>query len=154
MFDWICALTADCLTCQNSERKPNQRKEVTLEEWKKETVPIPTIHIDHKGPLHPPSNRNLHCLLVFDAFSCFLMVYPITNNEAQATLSAVEKWRHSFGIPQSIIHDRGTAFINTDFINWIKELGITLRPRTAHLAWTNVKIETQNQHIARYGGTF
>ena len=154
MFDWICGLTADCLTCQNNKPKPKHRNEVPLEEWQNETIPFRTIHIDHKGPLHPPSNRNLHCLLVIDAFSRFLMVYPVTNTGAQATISAVEKWIHSFGIPQSIVHDRGTAFINTEFINWTKELGITLRPRTAHSPWTNGKIETQNQHIARYWRNF
>ena len=154
MFDWICALTADCLTCQNNKPKPTHRNEVPLEEWQNETTPFRTIHIDHKGPLHPPSNRNLHCLLVIDAFSRFSMVYPVTNTGAQATISAVEKWIHSFGIPQSIVHDRGTAFINTEFINWTKELGITLRPRTAHSPWTNGKIETQNQHIARYWRNF
>ena len=154
MFDWICALTADCLTCQNNKPKPKHRNEVPLEEWQNETIPFRTIHIDHKGHLHPTSNRNLHCLLVIDAFSRFLMVYPVTNTGAQATISAVEKWIHSFGIPQSIVHDRGTAFINTEFIIWTKELGITLRPRTAHSPWTNGKIETQNQHIARYWQNF
>ena len=64
MFDWICALTADCLPCQNNKPKPKYRKKVPLEEWQKDTVPFRAIHIDHKGPLHPPSNRNLHCLLV------------------------------------------------------------------------------------------
>ena len=78
------------------------------------------------------------------------MVYPVTNTGAQATNSAVEKRIHSFGIRPSIVHDRGTAFINTEFINWTKELGITLRPRTAHSPWTNGKIQTQNQYIARY----
>ena len=150
MFDWICALTADCLPCQNNKPKPKHRNEEPLEEWQNETVPFRTIHIDHKGPLHPPRNRNIHCLLVTDAFSRFLMVYPVTNTGAQATISAVEKWIHSFGILQSIVHDRGTVFINTEFINWTKELGITLRPRTAHSPWTNGKIETENQHIARY----
>ena len=82
------------------------------------------------------------------------MVYPVTNTGAQGTISAVEKGIHSFGFPQSIVHDRGTAFINTEFINWTKELGITLRPRTAHSLWTNGKIETQNQHIARYWRNF
>ena len=150
MFDWICALTADCITCQNNKPKPEHRNVVPLEEWQNETVPLRKIHIDHKGPLHPPSKRNLHCLLVIDAFSQVLMVYPVTNTGAQANTSAVEKWIHSFGIPQSIVHDRGTAFINTEFINWTKELGITLRPQTAHSPWTDGKIETQNQHIARY----
>ena len=154
MFDWICALTADCLTCQNNKPKPKHRNEVPLEEWQNETVPYCTIHIDHKGPIHPTSAGNVHCLLIIDAFSRFLMVYPVRNTTALATITAVEKWILSFGIPQSIIHDRGTAFINTEFINWTKELGITLRPRTAYSPWTNGKIETQNQHIARYWRNF
>ena len=154
MFDWICALTANCLTCQNNKPKPKHRNEVPLGERQNETVPFPTIHIDHKGPPHPPSNRNFHCLLVIDALSPFLMVYPVTNTGAQATISAVEKRIHSFGIPQFIVHDRGTVFINTEFINCTKELGITLRPRTAHSPRTNGKIETHNQRIARYWRNF
>ena len=118
MFDWICALTADCLTCQNNKPKPKHRNEVPLEEWQNDTVPFRAIHIDHKGPIHPTSAGNVHCLLIVDAFSRFLMVYPVRNTTALATITAVEKWILSFGIPQSIIHDRGTAFINTEFINW------------------------------------
>ena len=53
------------------------------------------------------------------------MVYRFTNTGAQATIAAVEKWMHLFGIPQSIVHDQGTAFINTEFINRTIELGIT-----------------------------
>ena len=79
MFDWICALTADCVNCQNNKPKLKHRNEVPLEEWQNETLPFRTTHIDHKGPLHPPSNRNLHCLLTVDAFFRFLMVYPVTN---------------------------------------------------------------------------
>ena len=107
-----------------------------------------------KGPLHPPSNRNLHCLLVIDAFCRFLMVYPVTNTGAQATISAVENWINSFGIPQSFVHERGTALFNTEYISWTKELGISLRLRTTHSPWTNGKNETQNQHIARYWRNF
>ena len=114
MFDWICALTADCLTCQNNKPKPKHRNEVPLEEWQNETVPFCTIHIDHKGSIHPTSAGNVHCLLIVDAFSRFLMVYPVRNTTALATIAAAEKWILSFGTPQSIIHDRGTAFINTD----------------------------------------
>ena len=154
MFDWICALTADCLTCQSSKPKPKHRNDVPLEDWQNETVPLRTIHIDHKGPIHPTSASNVHCLLIVDAFSRFLMVYPVRNTTALATVTAVKKRLLSFGIPQSIIDDRGTAFINTEFINWTKELGNTLRPRTAHSPWTNGNIETQNQHIARYWRNF
>ena len=154
MFGWICALTADCLTCQNNKPKPKHRNEVPLEEWQNETVPFRTVHIDHKGPLHPIGANNVHCLLIIDAFSRFLMVYPVRDTTALATITTVEKWILSCGISQSIIHDRCTAFINTEFVNWTKELGITLRPRTAHSPWTNGKIQTQNQHIARFWRNF
>ena len=40
MFYWICALTTDCLTCQNNKPKPKHRKEVPVEEWQNETVPF------------------------------------------------------------------------------------------------------------------
>ena len=66
--------------------------------------------------------------MVIGAFSRFLMVYSVTNTGARATTSAVVKWIQSFEIPQSIVHDRGTAFVNTEFVNWTKELGKTLRP--------------------------
>ena len=154
MFDWICALTADCLTRQNNKPKPKHRNEESLEKWQDETMSFRTVHIDHKGPLHPRSYRNLHCLLVIHAFSRFLMVNPVTNTGAQATITAVQKCIHSLGILQSIVHDRGTAFITTDFVNWAKELRITLRPPTAYSPWTNGKVETQNQHIARYWRIF
>ena len=51
MFDWICAITANSLTCQNNKPKPKHRKEVPLEKWQNETVQFRRIHIDHKGPL-------------------------------------------------------------------------------------------------------
>ena len=44
MFDWICALTADCLTCQNNKPKPKHWNEVPLEERPNKTVPFRTIH--------------------------------------------------------------------------------------------------------------
>ena len=150
MFDSLCALTADCLTCQNHKPRPKHRNEIPLEQCRNETVLFCTVHVDHKGPIHPTSASNVHCLLFVDVFSRFLMVYPVRNTTALVTVTAVAKWILSFGIPQSIIHDRGTAFINTEFINWSKELRITLGPPTAYSPWTNGKIETQNQHIARY----
>ena len=48
MFDWICALTADCLACQNIKPKPKHLNEVPLEECQGDTAPFCSIHIDHK----------------------------------------------------------------------------------------------------------
>ena len=60
------------------------------------------------------------------------MVYHVTKNRAHATIAAVENWILPFGILEAIKHDRGTDFLNPNFVNWTNDLGITLRPRTAH----------------------
>ena len=100
MFDWICALTVDYLTFQNNKPKPKHLNKVPLEKWQGDTSPFCAIHIDHKGPLHPPSNRSTHCLLIVDSFLQFLMVYPVSNTGAQATVAAVDKLILHFGTPQ------------------------------------------------------
>ena len=89
-----------------------------------------------------------------DAFFRLFMVYPVGNTTALATFSAVEKWILSLRFPQSIINNRSNAFINTEFNNWVKALGITVRPLTAHSLWTNGQIESQNKHIAQYWRNF
>ena len=150
MFDWICALTAESLACQNNKLKPKHLNEVPLEEWQRDNAPFCAIHIDLKGPLHPSNNLNSQCLLIVHSPSRFLMVFLVSKTGAQATIAAVEKWILHFGIPESILHDRRTAYLKTDFVNWSKELGITLQPRTAHSPGTDGKVETQNQFIARY----
>ena len=100
-LDWICALTVDCLACQNNKPKPKPKhlNEVPLEEWQGDTAPFCAIHFDQKGPLHPPSNRNTHSILIAVSLSRSLMVYPVTNTGAQATIAAVKKLIPHFGIP-------------------------------------------------------
>ena len=78
------------------------------------------------------------------------MVYPVRNTTALATITAAENLILSSGIAQSIIHDRGTAIVNTEIINWTKKIGITLRSRTVYSPWANGKIETLNQNVGRY----
>ena len=154
-YKWIVSLIEDCLQCQTNKSKRHDLQEAPLEQWGElETTPFKTIHIDHKGPIRPSSNLNTHCLVVVDAFSRFLGVYPVRDTGAQTTINALEKWITSYGIPQKIVHDNGSAFINRDFVNWTKEFGITLAPRTAYSPWTNGKVEVQNKHLMRYWRNF
>ena len=44
--------------------------------------------------------------------------------------------------------------MNTNFVNWTEEMGITLAPGTAYSPWTNGKVEVQNKHPTRYLRSF
>ena len=46
-FDWICALTAEALECQNSKPNPKHLNEVPLEVWHGDTAPFCAILINH-----------------------------------------------------------------------------------------------------------
>ena len=119
-----------------------------MEQWGElETTPLKTVHIDHKGPLRLSGNSNTHCPVVLDAFSRFLGARRVRDTGAQTTINALEKWITSYDIPQKIVHDNGSAFINSDFINWAKEFGITLAPRNTYSPSTNGKLEVQNQQL-------
>ena len=150
-YKWIVYLIEGCVECQTNKTKRHDLHEAPLEQWGElETTPFKTIHIHHKGPLRPSSNSNTHCLVVVDACSSFLGAYPVRDTGPQTTINALAKWITTYGIPQKIVHDNGSAFINSDFINWTEEFGITSAPRTTYSPWTNGEVEVQNQHLTRY----
>ena len=128
--------------CQKNKQKHKDLNEAPLEKWTK-TVPFPfhTVHIDHKGPINPPSNGDKHCLVVIDSFSRYIQFYPVSSSSASETISALEKCFLTFGIPQKLEYDKGSAFMNEEFTNWTHELGITHALRTAYSPWTNGKVD-------------
>ena len=150
-YKWIVYLIEDCIECQTNRTKRHDLHEAPLGYL---STPFKTVPIDHKGPLRPSSNSKTHCLVVVHAFSRFLGRYPVGDTGAQTTINALGKWITSYAIPQKIVHDNGSAFINSDFINWTKEFAKTLAPRTTYSPWTNGKVEVQNQHLTIYWRNF
>ena len=96
------------------------------------------------------SDGKHHCLVVIDAFSRFIQVYPVKSTDASNTIEAMTSFITSFGIPQKLVYDRGTSFMSTDFSTFVLDLGITHAPRTKWSPWTNGKVEIQNKHLSRY----
>ena len=50
MIDWICALTADCLTCQNNKPQPKHRNDIPSEENHDETIPSARLYRSQGTP--------------------------------------------------------------------------------------------------------
>ena len=78
MSKWVCALSADCLARQNNKAKPKHPNEVPLENCQGDAAPFCAILINHKY------------LLIVDNFSRFLLVYPVNNTGAEATIAVVK----------------------------------------------------------------
>ena len=106
-------LLHECLECQKNKPKRKDLNEAPLQQWGQlETIPMKTIHIDHKSPLRPSSHGKNFCLGVIDAFSRYLQVYPCTHADTKETIKLLGKYITTFGIPQQIIHNNGSAFMS------------------------------------------
>ena len=150
MFKRVTVLINDSLSCQKNKQKRKDLYEAPLQLWGGlETVPFRTVHVDHKGPLYPSSSDFEHWLLVVDSFFQFIQVYPVKSTSALHSIEAMENWILTFGIPQILVYDRGSAFINIEVNNGATELGNNLAPRTDHSPWANGKIEIQNKHLTQ-----
>ena len=134
---------------RTNKTKRHELHEAPLEQrGEMETTIFKTIHFDHKGTLRPSCNSNTHCLVVVDAFSLFFSgANPVRDTGVSTTINALKKWITSCGIPRKIVHDNGSTFIKSDFINWTKEFAVTFAPGTTLSPWTNGKVEVQNQHL-------
>ena len=95
------SLNSELFRLSKNKQKRKDLNQALLEKWT-ETVPFPfhTVHIDQKGPINPPSNGNKHCLVVIDSFSRYIQVYPVSSTSASETISALENFFFTFGIPQ------------------------------------------------------
>ena len=62
LYKWVNMLLHDCLERQKNKPKRKDLTEAPLQQWGQlETIPMKTIHIDHKGPLRPSSHGNNFC---------------------------------------------------------------------------------------------
>ena len=129
MYKWVRTLTKSSLTCRKN-KQIRKDQNTAPNEKRGEEVPYPfhTVHIDHKGPLNPMSDGKHHCLVVIDAFLLIIQVYRVKSTDATHTIEAMSIFITSFGIPQKLVYDRRTSFMNTDFCTLLQEFGITHAP--------------------------
>ena len=110
----------ECITCDAKAGKA----EGLLTPISKADVPLKTFHIDHVGPMELTQKRYNHILVVVDAFSKFVWLYPTKSTGTDEVLDRLQKQASIFGNPERIISDRGTAFTSNAFKEYCKSQNI------------------------------
>jgi len=77
--------------------------------------PFESLHIDHIGPLTPDEKGNTHILVMIDAFSRWVELFPTKTTGASEAASCVFQHFGRFGTPDVIHTDQGPAFRNELF---------------------------------------
>ena len=105
---------ANCLKC--IEFSPvSGKREGFLHSIPKENLPFRTIHIDHMGPLEKSTQGNRHVLVIIDAFTKFVRLYPCKSTTTAEAIRKLKDYFRAYSKPKRMISDRGTAFTSADF---------------------------------------
>ena len=103
------------------------------------------ISFDTKGPISPSSEGNSYIMVIVDAFTHYVALNPVPHcNAYYAYTTLYEHWIAKFGLPEILVTDNRTEFINNEIITLCHLFNIKHKPRTSHAPWTNGLVEGMN----------
>ena len=120
--DDIEAKVKSCEVCQLHRAAPAA---APLHPWEWPEKPWSRIHIDHAGPF-----MGQLFLIVIDAYSKWMEVYPTSSISATATIELLRRAFATHGLPDMLVSDNGTGFASKEFGNFMAKNGI-LHVKTA-----------------------
>lgn len=136
----------NCIQCILAERKRG-KKEGFLRPIPKEYNPLNTYHIDHLGPMELTSKQYKYVFAIIDGFSKFVWLYATKTTGTKEVLAKLMTQQQTFGNPERIITDRGTAFTSNDFVQYCEDEKINLQHITTGIPRGNGQIERTHQII-------
>ena len=113
--------------------------------------PFDRICIDTIGPLPIDSSTGSeHILVIIDAFSRFVKLYPIKDTSARSALVGLIDWVGMFGIPSEMVSDNGTQFANELVRDFLSILETTDAKIQAYSKEENGLVERANKEVNRH----
>lgn len=129
------------------QRKSRVNKKSNLLNPIEKGIPLDTFHIDHLGPLPSTKKNYKHILVIVDAFSKFVWLYPTKSTTTTKVLNFMQKHAIIFGNPGRIISDRGTAFTSKEFEEYCQKENIIHCLITTGVPRSNGQIECVNRTL-------
>lgn len=118
-----------------------------MELVERDLMPMQTLHIDHFGPLESKRNKFKYILVVVEAFSRFVWLFPTKTTNTAEVIKHLNTIFSFFGYPKRIISDRETAFTSNDFAQFMKENNITHVKVAVASPWANGIAERVNRFL-------
>ena len=137
--------TRSCIQCQRAKVQRHTTAPLTA-------FPVPdarfdVIHIDLVGPL-PPSRGFTYLLTCVDRYTRWPEAIPLTSITAKAVAQAfLTGWISRFGVPSTIVTDRGRQFESRLWTNLMSLLGSKRARTTAYHPQTNGMVERFHRQL-------
>ena len=112
--------------------------------------PFESLHIDHIGPLPVDDKGNSHILVMIDAFSRWVELFPTKTTGASEAAGCIFQHFGRFGTPDVIHTDQGPAFRNELFSELSRLSQVEHSFATAYSKEENGLVERANQEVMRH----
>ena len=137
--------TQSCIQCQRA--KVHRHSVTPLSSFPTPDVRFDVVHIDIVGPL-PHSQGYTYLLTCVDRFTRWPEAIPLTSITAEAVARAfISGWISRFGVPSSIVTDRGRQFESQLWSNLMALLGITRSRTTSYHPQSNGMVERFHRQL-------
>lgn len=136
---FVSKYVSHCIVCISQKRVPRAPSQ-TITSWEKPDTPFNTVHVDALGPL-PVSEGYKFILLIVDAFTKYILLYPIYRQDSSELKRVITQAISLFGVPKLMITDKGRMFEANEFVTWINELGCNLHYITPEMHHANGQAE-------------
>lgn len=103
-----------CLECAYG-KEPAGPKEGLLHPIHKVDRPFDTVYVDHLGPFVNSTKGKTYLLVLVDGYTKFCILTPVRNVKSTPTINSLENIFCTFGYPNRLISDQGTAFTSREF---------------------------------------
>ena len=128
----------ECDSCQRT--KISRHTETGVGEFKVSSKRLIHLHADVVGPL-PPSRGYKYLLTIIDRNSRWVEAFPMTSQTAESCASALIQWISRYGLPETLVTDRGANFTSSLWKEISHRLGFELKHTTAYNPECNGIIE-------------
>ena len=141
----VATWTKACDSCQRTKVQRHTHSAIG-------SFPVPaqrfdSIHIDVVGPL-PSCNGNRYLFTCIDRFTRWLEAFSIPDATASTVASALASgWIARFGLPCSLVTDRGAHFQSALWNSLMKLLGYQRKRNSAYHPQCNGLIERFHRHV-------
>ena len=137
--------TRSCVQCQRA--KIQKHTTTPLSSFPTPDARFDVIHIDLVGPL-PPSRGYTYLLTCVDRFTRWPEAIPLTSITAEAVAQAfLSGWISRFGVPSTIVTDRGRQFESQLWSNLMTLLGSKRSRTTAYHPQANGMVERFHRQL-------
>ena len=108
-----------CSSCSECQKTSNMPKAAPVHPWDFPNNPWERLHMDFAGPF-----LNSMFLLIVDAHSKWLEIYPMKSTTAAKTVEKLRILFSQYGLPKQVVSDNGPQFVAEEFQSFLAQHGI------------------------------